>query len=211
MKNVFKFLGLALVAGTFLFVSCKKDDDNVSQVTFNGNSWNVKAVSGKSYTHYNEIQAGFFSDSVARYPWVGLDAVTKVGTYTGTFDTATYGYGSDNLISLYYYTAADQLVTIISKTGDTSVMGDYWAKNISYSVDSFDATGATISFTLSADMFDFLKVYQSGMNVAGASTKALSMKIYDATVTADNNNYNKAANFGKIARPSQAKGARIVK
>lgn len=209
MKNVFKLACLALLAGA-MFASCGKDDENVSKVTFGSNSWDVKVVDGTSYTLYKEIQAGFFADSTARYPWVGLDATTAIGSYTGNFDTATYEYGTDNLLSLYYYTAEDQLVTVITAT-DTSVMGDYWAKNISYSVDSFDATGATISFTLSADMFDFYTVHNAGMDVANAKTTALTMKIYDATVKADGTDYGKAMNFGKMARPSKAKGAVVVK
>lgn len=192
-----------------MFASCGKDKDNFGSVTFGSDNWDIQAVNGKCYTNYGEIQAGFFSDSTARYPYVYLDASTPVGAYTGTFDTASYGYGSNDLFTLYYCSAKDQMLTVIYPDSTSEEAGDYWAKNISYTVDSFDATGATISFTLSADMFDFYKAYTSGMNVANAATTAMTMSVKSATVAVDNS--AKAINAGKLARPSQVKGARITK
>ncbi len=207
---------MALVAGA-LFTSCGNDDENtLGEVKFGSEKWDIKAANGVSYTLYDEIQAGFFSDSVSRYPWVYLDAATAVETYKGNFDTATWSYGTDAILSLYYYSAADQVLTLQYDDGTEYTVGDYWAKTVNYTVTAFDATGATISFSLAADMFKFENEYNaiSGtLDVDNADITKLKMSVKDATVTADNTNYDakNAVRPGMTARPYQLKGAKIVK
>lgn len=208
MKNVFRILSLALVASSMFLVSCKKDEENVSKVTFGDKEWNIAKTDGVCYTRYNEIQAGFFADSTNTYPYAYIDAITTRGAYSATFDTAKYKY-NDDILSCYYYSAADQLVNV-TVNGQSVQYADFWAKNVNYVVDSFDATGATISFRLTADMFDFYKVYtETHMDVDNAATTKMSIVALNQTVKADNRDFGKALPAGKVARPAMAKGADI--
>ncbi len=211
MKKVFSLLCMALVAGV-MFTSCKDDENTLGEVKFGSEKWDVVAANGTSYTHYDEIQAGFFADSVSRYPWVYLDAATSVETYKGNFDTATWEYGTDAILALYYYSSASEVLTLQYEDGTEYTVGDWWAKTVDYTVSAFDATGATISFNLAADMFKFADEYTAlnGIDIDNVATTKLKMDVKDASVTADNNDYGKAM-FNKVARPNQLKGAKIVK
>lgn len=61
MKNIFKLMGLALIAGS-MFVACSKDDENNDkiQVTFGGESWSCNEemeLDGQEFAIYKDADA----------------------------------------------------------------------------------------------------------------------------------------------------------
>lgn len=211
MRNVFKIFFLALAASSIIFVSCKKDDKKddktVSKVTFGNKEWNIAKADGVCYIKYDEIQAAFFADSVKKFPHAYIDANTKRGAYSAIFDTAKFDYKNDNILAVQYWTNGLN----VEIGGETIETGDFWAKNVSYVVDSFDATGATISFKLNADMFDVYETYTNHWDVNNAATTKMTILAIDQTVKADTSDYGKAMPASKIVRPASLKGAKFVK
>lgn len=69
MKNIFKFMGLALIAGSLMFTACKKDDDTDNNDTTNQTpskgsytiTWNGQAQTGLtvSETQITDVTANF--------------------------------------------------------------------------------------------------------------------------------------------------------
>lgn len=49
MKNIFKLMGLALIAGSLAFVSCSKDDDDAITVNYDGTEWTTNDVYVMNY------------------------------------------------------------------------------------------------------------------------------------------------------------------
>ena len=60
MKNIFKLMGIALLAGT-MFVACSDDDDdNAVTVNFNGTSWSTDETLSVTPKGYNMIEVSVY-------------------------------------------------------------------------------------------------------------------------------------------------------
>jgi hypothetical protein len=185
MKNIFKVFGIALLASSMLFVSCKKDSetqDKIDQaadgitVTFAGTQW-VAAFCTFNYDAQNElidIQAYKVKDHT---PILGLAFNKKEKTYTNvnlkveeeTDEEGTYyvldGYEKDNIQVVKYWESEQQ---------DEY---DWWASTVkSLTVSNFDANTLVLDANLSATMFDYA-AWDSETNPVTNPTATKSLEV----------------------------------
>ncbi|MBO4751887.1 MAG: hypothetical protein J5526_03945 [Bacteroidales bacterium] len=128
MKNFFKILGVALIAGSMLFVACKKDEENTNNGNNGGNGGNntptdtttpsdpvnppaptavmTIAIDGQTY-QISDFGAGMYSStSGERF----LGQIIYNNTYGLQFPfggTTTGNYDYDNNIVAIYFTGDD--------------------------------------------------------------------------------------------------------
>lgn len=198
MKNIFKLMGLALIAGSMMFVACNKDDEgnggngnntpepvkNEVKVTFGSNSWTAQyskcvvsaqqqaivlaACEGTASTSYPQIQ--FYME------WDGAPAA---GTFTGEPSVdLTAGEANAGNPYLWYFTD-DQ--NIINFGGNPA--GNWWANPVEMNITTLDLDALTISATATATMADLLSCLQNGTAWENAETRALTLTVTNLEMT----------------------------
>ena len=196
MKNIFKLMGLALIAGSMMFVACTKDDEgnggngnNNNQepaiadgwkVTFGGDAWTPDETMIAAYEAYEAMIFDAYMDNDNNMPEFYARAyqygqgeenyqINETGDYAGYFVE-----DNKQVLKLDYY---DQtaLYSVSSQTGETTWFGDWWGKEATLKVKAFDATALTMTAVLDATMFDAYGVFISGTSLANAETKALNV------------------------------------
>ena len=127
MKNIFKLMGLALIAGSLAFVSCSKDDDEtVMSVTYGETSW--EAVDFSVVNAGATMTATLYGDKSEDFP-----AVTFVcGTTAQRYDLAA----ATNFVS---YDADGKGDDVCLQEGHITI-------------NSFDATNHTMDANIEAKM-----------------------------------------------------------
>ncbi len=142
MKNMFKMMGVALLAGAMLFTACKKDEEDTTptntnngtttthaiSISYNGNTWNADTI-------YAEINGGLVNASI----YVGTDD-EPLFTFKCPAEVGVYGFAGTDWYARYYAMASDDDPTAVStQTGSINI------RSIS---DNHDK----ISVTVSAEM-----------------------------------------------------------
>lgn len=164
MKNMFKMMGVALLAGAMLFTACKKDETTSTSaagapvaeeitVTFDGSTWtpNYYTCNYNAETSLIDIQAYKNQNNV---PILNLAFDKKERSYSVTIqsveqtdDQGAYyeitGYNKENVKAIKYWESADQ---------DTY---DWWAQSATLEVTEFDPTNMRVSVNVDALMFDY--------------------------------------------------------
>ncbi len=193
MKNIFKFMGLALVAGSLLFTACKKDENDTTDttpaepqttanVTFKGQTWEVGATN--TNTQYVE-QYGIMYERLYKVqqqlPYVDIMHSVQPGTYTSeaiieTNEEEGYTYvdsytGMQDM-GLYAVEYGEQQQV----QGSQSASGDWGLLNGSLKLTAFEISSLTASMELTATMYDFYSwAYALVDNVEDAETADLSV------------------------------------
>ncbi len=191
MKNIFKFMSMALVASALMVACGDKDDENTDttptpepptiaegfNVTFDGNAWTPTTQNIRASEQYQAMLImGYTGDN--QMPMVDM-MTYQYGVSEGSGTASEQGYTGDNdaIYSLDYY---DQgaLFSVDSETGETSYYGDWWIKEGTFSVTAFDATNLTMTATCNATMFDATACFvNQTATVATAPTKALTFTL----------------------------------
>lgn len=180
MKNIFKFMGLALIFSALTLTSCKKDEENETipegvEVTFGNNAtWTAAATSAITNGSLFQIVAYYAENQAPLAQFLGE---TKTGNQsaeaiieTNEEGGYTYHAGWDNENMLAYYL---EDVQFYSQTGKT----DWRALDINLKVNAYDATAMTIEGTLNTTMFNYASWYNDEVtNVEDAQTKNLTVK-----------------------------------
>ena len=136
MKNIFKMMGVALLAGAMLFTACKKDEETTNNgnvtptpaiaVTFGGTSWSCDEVMDCENLSGDLVKFDIYKDAAAQVASVQFVCKAAVDTY---------GFANSDYYAVYF---------------DGTSMYDTPAADGSIVVSAFDAQAKTISGTISA-------------------------------------------------------------
>jgi hypothetical protein len=212
MKNIFKFMAIALVSSSMLFACGDKDNENDNngennnttptntvKVTFGNINW--EAASAQIYTgnldEYGLVEYILAKDANAQtYPMVDIMVTATNGEYTteatSEFETEDpnypdgytyYTFGDANIYSIdYYNTTAVQVNT----ASGTAIRGEWRGKSATLKVTAFDANALTASFNLTAVLYDYNSWYHGQViNAEDADEK-------DMTIVANNYKFTAA-------------------
>lgn len=199
MKNIFKFMGIALMAGA-LMVACNPDPDPEPEpdttpvnpqpvtpsinVTFGTATWSagVAQVSTANHAQYS-IEEFYIAKEAQSYPFIDMLITSVPGTYTIEAEHGTQYEGTD---SSYTYWAWPQSMEVYSfdyyeaqyVSVGQSYYGDWRPYRVVLNMGSFDLNTLTASFTINANMYDFYSWYYMVVNdVEEADTKDLSIVV----------------------------------
>ena len=207
MKNIFKFMGMALIAGSLLFVACNKDenDDNGNNnnnqnqpatpkatVTFGSATWEVGASVG---TNQYVAQYGLMYERLYKVdeqlPYVDLFHTPTAGTYTTEANIATQYEGTDSAYTdVSGDTDADHVYSIeygeqTQVQTQSGYHGDWAMLNATMTISSFDANALKASFNVTARMYDYYSWMYSLVNdVEDADVENLTIAVENFTFTA---------------------------
>lgn len=179
MKNIFKFMGIALMACSLTMVSCSKDEENETvaegiNVTFDGESWTAAASRNSYVASYDMIDIFAGKTSIEDFPIFDecIVASTPAGTYNSTAaennGAAAQLDGIHNYVEYYEERALSD--------GQNS-FGDWWAKQATTEITAVDLTALTISAKMNGTMFSAWEAYTQaggGVGMDNASTVSYS-------------------------------------
>lgn len=190
MKNIFKVMGVALLACSMIMVSCKKDDDKDGgssiadgiNVNFDGESWTASSNQSRYMSAYGAIE--FYGVKTQGELPIFDEAFshTEVGTFSSTADANNMAAldGDHNWVEYYEATYLQD--------GSGNYYGDWWAKQATTEIAAIDLTALTISAKMNGTMFSAVEAYTEAggaVGMDGASTASYS-------VTAGNIHLNSA-------------------
>ena len=203
MKNIFKMMGIALMACSLTFVSCSKDKDDEggegggtpqtasAKVTFGSNSWD--ATYGLMYTGYasqHSLIEGRLFQTQGQLPYVDFMTTINPGNYSAQITTTnldqngndvgyTYSQGT-NSMDIYNVEYANQTQV----QGSSSVHGDWGLISATLKVTAADMNALTYSAELNAVMYDYYSWFNELVNdVEDADTENLTVKINNFSFT----------------------------
>lgn len=174
MKNIFKFMGVALIACSLIMVSCKKDDENSSNdstpvtpgpgpqpqqgsytLQLDNESINWGYVDAKAYESEGTWAMASFQAAVsmtsesANFPYF-VTVFYAGNTQSGTAVMALCDFfeNASYATELYYETALQ---------ASSGYMGDYQLDDITnYDFGTFDATAHTLTCNYSLVFYDYM-------------------------------------------------------
>lgn len=180
MKNIFKLMGVALMACTLL-VACNKDNEEETpqeeqiadgiKVTFGDDSWTAaNANECKYYESYGVISL-IGSKNAEGLPYFD-EAIyaTEVGTYTDNCDmnsTPAPGLMGENATHAWCYFYIETGLT----TDQTDTYGDWWATTVTTEFKAIDLTGLKLTAVSTGTMFDAHTAYVEGAGMDAAPRK----------------------------------------
>lgn len=183
MKNIFKFMGIALMASAMIMTSCKKDEDKTNTpdnpqpgqasctITWGGAAANTGVIDGYMYSSTSTVyiliaSAGLENDNytfpIYRF---GLDLDTD--PQYGCALTAKYAYGQQQINgNKYWPTDVIEEVYYQSEYDKTlgGIIGDWWLdvyttqQDLSMTNAQFDATTRTLSASITVSMLSYADV-----------------------------------------------------
>lgn len=204
MKNIFKFMGIALIA-TSLMVACDKDNNETTdttgtqeetipdgfKVTFDGTEWTPTSSTVTVSEQYGATLFDLYVEGESNLPEVyGLSYQYGVGSTTSTApSTGNYaGYLAGDENNAFYkfdYYDATYLYSVSSTTGNTTYYGDWWGKEVTFDIKAFDATALTMTATIDATVFDALAVFvDQSVDYDNADTKTVAITMGNVAITA---------------------------
>ena len=172
MKNIFKLMGLALIAGSMMFVACNKDENenngngNNNQepvvtdgihVTFNGAAWSAVDILGYEYASYGLLEIGAYKNYESSVePYVQGYLPNSVRTTT---------HASGDYYYFFYYENEDDFTTDTdgSLSGTAGATLPNWQPRAGFSeeVTALDMNAMTVSATCQGTLF-YLPDYING-------------------------------------------------
>lgn len=191
MKNIFKFMGVALLACSLVMVSCKKDDENGSDSTTPGTDpqpqpqpSTVVITWGGQTVNNLPVKEGKIADISSQYT-VGGQTLPSNSLVVFQHVAAT-GISGEDYVAPIFYTGAIK-VSGLANTQAQIPDGFYLPEQIGieangvldeneeswsvYSLNSeatfgtFDATRNTFSFSVNLKMFNYDEMYTALMNI----------------------------------------------
>ena len=161
MKNIFKFMGLALVFGALTLTACSKDenDSSASSVTvkFNSAEWSTSQIYWEQMTYQSGGVAPYYGWQIEKGSDIN-DPLTygitpdAVGTTHGDFTSQSI---EGSLI--WTYIVDDNDYTVYNGE-DIPMHYGYTATNV---ITAIDATACTVSMTVEGTTFDTEKYVAS--------------------------------------------------
>lgn len=203
MKNIFKFLGIAVFA-CGMMVSCGKENTEEGTdttpvtppaptssitVTFGSDSWEgTYALLYTGYvSDYNLIENRLFKTE-GQLPYVDLVGSCIPGTYSAEITTSTQYPGTDSSYTysngtgsndIYNLTVGNQTQVPASSGGYT---GDWHILNANLNMKAFDLNTLTLSYELTAQMYDYYSwAYAIVNDVEDAEVRDLSVNVSNYT------------------------------
>jgi hypothetical protein len=160
MKNIFKMMGIALLACSMVMVSCKKDDDK----TDGGQGGNTGAVTVKFNNQALNlpVQEGYYYNLGEENPQLaGLQAFTFIGAASASAEE--YGLPMIESNAMCYqgtYTIAEQLglgkyFPTIAYVDETENAWYIQKLNADPVFGTFDATNNTLGFTYDVQLYNY--------------------------------------------------------
>ena len=158
MNNIFKFMGIALMACSLTLVSCSKDDNDSSSnnnatpsvtSTFNGQTINTFGYQSLKYYASYECYAGMYLETNQSY-YPGFDFCSYQITNGSATDVANNGQFSDDATIEY----CEYFESTYLQDGSGNVYGDYWAETVTTNVKAIDLTALTLTVTMEGTMFN---------------------------------------------------------
>lgn len=198
MKNIFKFMGIALMACSLTMVSCSKDEENSDNNGGNGNGGSTNTdpsvtvnfggadqgtmggIQALYASNYSIVIFDFFADANQSFPGVELYlASTASGETTSTYDDSNMSLdGGDLSICEFYEETA--------LSNGQSQFGDWWAKTATSNVTSLDLTNMKASLNVNATMFWALQAFVEDYGAVGADnaeTSSMTVAINNIALT----------------------------
>lgn len=143
MKNTFKLMGLALLAGAMLFTACKKDeedtDNNTNNTVVPAISISYNGQSATSDTVFASIEGTGEDQTIQGGIYYGSNPESYIDFYCGTAKSR-YSLDGTRWYVRYYADADDEEATATS------------TQNGSITISALDVTAHTISAAISAEM-----------------------------------------------------------
>lgn len=202
MKNIFKFLGIALMASAMMVACGDPENENPTdttptvdptptiadgwKVTFDGNAWTPDVTTAQASASYGATLLDGRMDNDNAMPEVSCLAY-QYGQGDADYVIDANGYFTANgrtNMKLDYYDAT-ALYSVSSSTGETTWFGDWWGKEATLSIKAFDATALTMTAVLNATMYDALGVFVNQTSTLdNAATKTLEVSAGNITFQA---------------------------
>lgn len=153
MKNIFKLMGLAMMASA-LFVACGDDEEETDntvaegiKVTFKNTTWNGNVNQSAYNADYNLVQFSAAEDA-EDFPMFDEGFLSsEAGTVTESAGAqGSFAQGSThNWVEYYENTALSD---------GSAYYGDWWAEQATTTITSIDLTALTVSAKMNGTMFD---------------------------------------------------------
>ena len=182
----------------------KKAEPGV-KVAFKNSNWNAS-----EYEAYTFLPVWLVSAAKAdgQLPMVDVAMLTtNTGNHTSGVDVNNGELTSNDFGMIDYYET--YIIEITDETGDTEDRGDWWAKNATVNIGSFDANTLNINANVNATMFsadlafcDDPETGQVACGVAAAPTTSMVVNINNITLQTDltKNVFKKKGFSGKAVR-----------
>lgn len=189
MKNIFKLMGLALMACSLTFVACSKDDEENNNpndnptvadgitVTFDGDSWTGSQNANRYYAQYGALQFTA-ATSNGNYPMFD-EAIYSAETGAITEAAAENGYlpeGSTHSWVEYYAETTLQ-------DGSGNNYGDWWAAQATTDIKAIDLTTLKVTAQMEGTMFSAKEAFIDGLSYSGASRAPYSATFGNVSLT----------------------------
>lgn len=188
MKNMFKMMGVALLAGAMLFTACKKDKEDTTPaatpaaiadgatVNFGGTSWTSNVAS--AITQNNMLQITAYKEQ-GRFPGIQVKTTAEEGSISGSTAENPDDYGltfsPENTFVNYFAVEA------------VESYGDWEPLTYNIKVTKFDATNFKLTAEVSATMFDYKSYYNDEVaSIQDAAKKSLTATFGNITLGAAN-------------------------
>ena len=198
MKNIFKMMGIALLACSMIMVSCKKDDDNSTDqggqggsssvnITFDGVAQNTPVTDAayEDISEYNSLTAGtilLFSHIAAAGTQMGDEGEEYVAPIFANYFVKVTGAGGQGLNIPDGYFVSDQVMRNVSNEM-VDANEDSWSVmsvNDATSWGNFDATAGTMTCTISLNMYNYNEFFTALYAAAVAAYPDQDLSSYQA-------------------------------
>ncbi|MBR1798663.1 MAG: hypothetical protein IJ761_08020 [Bacteroidales bacterium] len=184
MKNTFKLMAVAMLAGSMLFTACKKDDETPDgvNVTFAGTEWAAAsdAISAKLLpTGFVYI---FANETAGHNPALCTSFLGKEKTFKATV-TATEQTDS---LGVYYeipaLTTFNENISELTYYKDNATTPDWWTKKCEIKVTEFDADNLNVSADIEATMFNY-DAWDGEHDLSNVVEATLEVKVRNQALT----------------------------
>lgn len=190
-------MGIALLASSMIFVSCKKDNttDEPTQtipdgvnITINGQDFmNNSNAADLSCSCLPDGTFGLFAFGSEEEYVPGFEAIIRhkeVGTFE---EDIIYNNPQEEMP---HFASGDAFYAFIDAylyDGNNAVYGDWWAKKHKTNIAKLDLTGLKVSFTTEGTLFDANAALVEGTGIAGASTQPFAISAGNVSMEMANN------------------------
>lgn len=164
-------------------------------VAFGSSTWNATYINGQCNSQAFMVAAA--PSETEEYPYAVLGVMNSapaVGTFTGDAVVNDDGTAQRGNVYMHYYQSAERAMQL----GEGNPTGDWWAKELTVNVSSFDAATLAISLVANATMGDLYALTQ-GSSWGNTNTESMTMTIANVNLTQVKGIMDSAKN-GKIAR-----------
>jgi len=198
MKNIFKLMGIAVLA-CGMMVACgnkdneeennnnnnnngnnqeQQDPDGVS-VEFNGTTWTANQYQNGYYANYGVIDFYAAKTSSDEFPQFDNAIYSdEVGTY---HDETDYNFGDENTHAYVEYYEETRL------SDGTYYYGDWWACDATTEIKAIDLNALTVTAKMHGTMYSAAEAYVDGAGFEGASQAPYKATFKNVRLTAAGN------------------------